>query len=340
MNRFKKEAILNILIIVVPISLILIFVLLNCSNKNPIKNNLLSGNVSISPNEKQIIFSFYINGIASIYTATTDGSNIKRLTFPDNESHLFPEYSPDGSKILFLSFNEVPKKPRSYLHIMNADGSNIKQLTFDDKHITEAVFSANNTTIYFLKSSSFGHYSPIVSSHPHDFDIYSISIDGSKLGKKTNLSAYDMGSLSISSDGKKLSFRLYEDGKELFCLLSLENTRELVSFDPTGSLSQTDSYDEAKLSPNGKLLAFSAPANRRGTYKYELFIMDIETKKTEQLTKLGNLVTGICFFHKQNKILFLQDLNWPKYPPNYQLMQINSDGSNLAKIDLTIPVTE
>ena len=54
----------------------------------------------------------------------SDGSNVTRLTF-HNAIDTVPDWSPDGSKVLFAS-NRVDNFE---VYVMNADGSNVKRLT-------------------------------------------------------------------------------------------------------------------------------------------------------------------------------------------------------------------
>lgn len=64
---------------------------------------------------------------AAIFSANADGSNVRQLTQPSfKEQVSFPDWSPDGSKILFAA--EVANGP-SQVWVMNADGSDLKQLT-------------------------------------------------------------------------------------------------------------------------------------------------------------------------------------------------------------------
>lgn len=64
---------------------------------------------------------------AAIFSANADGSNVRQLTQPSRgEQDSFPEWSPDGSKILFAG---VVANGPSEVWVMNADGSGLKQLT-------------------------------------------------------------------------------------------------------------------------------------------------------------------------------------------------------------------
>ena len=72
-----------------------------------------------------IAFRAYVDGNADIYVINADGSNQTRLT-DDQEFSTMPRWSPDGSKIAFVS-NRLGQITAIY--VMDADGSNQTLLT-------------------------------------------------------------------------------------------------------------------------------------------------------------------------------------------------------------------
>ncbi len=317
---------------------------ISCQN---IKRNGLANDFSISPDDKKIIFSFYKKGKASIYTANIDGSNVKRLTFARKESHLCPRYSSDGSKILFLS-SWFESNPQSRINIMNSDGTQLKQVTSKQENITEAIFSSDDKTIFYLKSEYYGHYSPIANNNPHDFDIYSILPDGSCEKKITDLNAYSMSCLSLIDKGERLLFSTSPAGvdekEKTFHALSLF-TGDIYSFDPEiKSFEEKDFreyYRNPCISQDGRYLSYSGLSqeeNIGNKGEYEVFVKDLKTKEIMQITKLGKNIESIRFLNKQNKIMFIYDENWTERfaPPNLRLMKVDVNGDNLIEISLNI----
>jgi TolB protein len=64
---------------------------------------------------------------AAIFSANADGSDVRQLTQPNRgEQDGLPEWSPNGSKILFA---RIAASGPSDVWVMNADGSGLKQLT-------------------------------------------------------------------------------------------------------------------------------------------------------------------------------------------------------------------
>ncbi|WP_378939028.1 TolB family protein [Metabacillus herbersteinensis] len=288
----------------------------------------LSNSVSISPNDDRIVFSYFQKDIASIYSAKVDGTNVKRLTFPNEESHMNPIYSPDGSKILFLLY---PKKHFSYICLMDADGTNIRPIkNIKQNEIIEGIFSPDGQTIYFIMGNR------IFEDRMVDLDIYSIGVDGTNFTRLSNIDSFQMSDLSITSDGKRLLFYSFHQDKEQFYFLNLDSKR-IQAFNPEGNFDE-QIFSNPKISPDNKWLAFSAvPGNwKRGNFEYELFVMDFQNRKSRQLTHLKSSVEEPSFFHTEQKILFIHDQNWTKSPAKYEIMEINLNGSGLRKIELDL----
>jgi len=92
-----------------------------------------------------------------IYTINPDGTNETRLTTAagvDNE----PVFSPDGSKIAFVSFRDGD--PDGEIYVMNADGTNQTRLTNDTREDRYPTFTPDGTRITFGNRID-GHLSTI-----------------------------------------------------------------------------------------------------------------------------------------------------------------------------------
>jgi hypothetical protein len=79
-----------------------------------------------SPQGNLIAFVSKDGGNDEIYTITTDGSIISKLTARSNSWDKHPSFSPDGSQIVFFSNRDTGRRQ---LWIMNADGSNQRNLS-------------------------------------------------------------------------------------------------------------------------------------------------------------------------------------------------------------------
>lgn len=301
-----------------------------------VANNSISEFVSISLDDQYMLFAYHKNGTSAIYRATIDGKNAKQLTFPKDRIHIKPKYSPNNKNILFISYPNYCMKPQSILWIMNTDGTEAKQLTSGTDDITDAIFSADGNTIYYLKSGWYGHSSPIATMRPHKFDIYSVNIDGTDTKRITNTEEYDVSDLYTSKDGKKIYFRQDQyQNPNYYHYFYLDNPNKMRPIKLGEKYERKEFYDP-EFYIDEKLMAFTMNTQETGSYEYELFTMDMSSREVKQLTNLKSLVAQPCFFNKTNKMLFVQDLNWPNHPSKYQLMQIDTDGSSLKKIDVDI----
>jgi Tol biopolymer transport system component len=133
----------------------------------------------------KIAFSSYRDGNFDIYTTEADGSNVQRLTNnPASDSS--PKWSPDGTKIAFISNRDGNPTPDIY--VMNADGTN--QTRTNNPVIEDDLdWSPDSTRIVFGSIGS----------------ISVMNADGSNVQRLTNYPGYDW-SPKWSPDGTKIAF--------------------------------------------------------------------------------------------------------------------------------------
>lgn len=162
---------------------------------------------TISKDDQRLVFSYYQNGIESIYTADLEGRNVHKVTHPNQERHRNPEISPDGSKLLYLSQN----KDRSQsLFITNLDGSNQKELSDPAQHVSDAIFSKDGKTIYYVSMPAEDvHKSEGDTQEGHD--LFTIDLDGTNMSQLTDKDHFTMESLSLSGDGSEIQFKDYTE---------------------------------------------------------------------------------------------------------------------------------
>ncbi len=115
------------------------------------------GNLSWSPNAKHIIFSTnrnedweynFVN--SEVYQVEVATGTIKALTERKGPDYA-PVFSPDGSKIAFISFEDkVQTYQLRQLYIMNKDGSNKKAITTSlDRSVSNPQWDAKGAGLYF-----------------------------------------------------------------------------------------------------------------------------------------------------------------------------------------------
>lgn len=288
----------------------------------------LGSNIAVSPDDQRMAFSFYEEGTETIYTSNLEGNNVKKITNPDEDRHRKPSFSYDGRKILYLSQN--PEGVQS-LHSINLDDSNAQRLSDESQHVSEAIFSNDGKSVFFIAT-------PAVDIHKTEGesqegpDLYSVNSDGTNMKKLTDDDHFSMESLVLSSDGKELYYKDYTD----LYTFNLEKGTESLA-----ALTKNIPKDPFHLtfSPDGNSIAYTAVSKESmnsSLYEYELFLRDLVSSKSKQLTKLKTAIVSPVFLNKENKIIFLEHTNWSGIPEEYKIMTVDLETEELKEIHLDL----
>lgn len=304
----------------------------------------LDNHVDINMSDDRIVFSYYKDDLASIYTASIDGEDIAQLTNAKKYSHLWPIYSHDNSKLFYIKTPKNKNKMKSYISMMDIDSENKQDLIEVDGLITEIVFSNVLQRIFYLKANSYNNYSSIAAKAPHEYDIFSIDINGKNLKQHTSLSDYSITNLNITSDGEKLIFvrDTYDNGSYI-CSISvngIENDLSTIPIKDYGTIKEHEIIGDMKVSCDDKYITFSAVSQNVDLYEYELYIMSVRKKAARQLTNLKRATSGITYYNNCDRLLFVQQSNWPDKPALYELYSIKTDGSKIKKVDLNMGINK
>jgi Tol biopolymer transport system component len=154
-----------------------IYVLNIAENSEPVQlTSADSVNVlaSWSPVGDKIAFTSTRDGNAEIYVMDSTGGNVTRLT--DNEKFDgFPIWSPDGSRIAYISLDGLGETQNPEIYIMDSDGSNQRNLSnhpAQDGFNWEFYWSPDGSQIMFT------------TDRDGNLEIYIMDADG---GNQTNL---------------------------------------------------------------------------------------------------------------------------------------------------------
>ena len=82
--------------------------------------------------ETRLVYSMSLNETSyDLYTSRPDGSDVTQITITPNVSEIFPNLSPDGTKIVYVKrFRETSSSPHMYaISIMDANGENDHEIT-------------------------------------------------------------------------------------------------------------------------------------------------------------------------------------------------------------------
>ena len=197
---------------------------------------------SPSPSAGKIVFSSTRDGAnQEIYSMNSDGSNVVRLTTNDF-GNLYPEWSPDGSKIAWTSI-----RGNWDVYVMNSDGSGEIRLTTDDKQDRQPTWSPDGSKIAFLSTRDMDQEAIN--------EIYVMNADGSNKTRLTNVTdiCVNSGNCSIwepewSLDGSRIAFQSsYEGNSEIYVVNSDGTALTRLTNNPAGDSSPTWSPDSSQI---------------------------------------------------------------------------------------------
>ena len=208
----------------------------------------ISGRIVLASHHKaQIAFSSTRDGSLEIYVMDADGNNLINLT--KHKWHdVRPSWSPDGSKMAFVSYRTGAFNDPRHIFVMNADGTGRRNLTADTV-LTDSfnpTWSPDGRKIAFNSRRHFP-------DRTRD-DIFAITADGKELEQLTE----DGRSRSpvYSPDGTKIAYVSRRDGDYNIYLMDT-NGRNAVKLTrtPPGIDNINPSWPHGALavSPSGKL---------------------------------------------------------------------------------------
>lgn len=154
---------------------------------------------SCSPLGDQVVYWSNAEGNYNLWKINLDGSSRVQLTFeedgglqPSQENLLInaaASWSPDGKKI-YYSLN-------GDLWVMDSDGYNPETLLTDKKAFCPFI-SLDGLTLYFISMSE-----------DQVYNLWAKNLQDKSLRKLTNYTDWNVGSPSLSADGKKVLYNLY-----------------------------------------------------------------------------------------------------------------------------------
>jgi Tol biopolymer transport system component len=180
-----------------------------------------------------------------IWSMNADGSGLTRLTDRPGEDRE-PVWSPDGTKIAFVSFCRDAIKcsgsagvvgSSSDIFVMNADGTGITNLTraggFDD----EPAWSPDGTKIAWRSNRTSNK----------DAEVFVMNADGTNQVQLTDRAGVD-DEPAWSPDGTKLAIRVCQPSCSVF----------VMNADGSGARELPESFDDPAWTPDGSRIAFRA----------------------------------------------------------------------------------
>lgn len=217
---------------------------------------------AISPDGTRIAYS----RDSHVHVINADGSGDKALTTGTegvSNGHTVPSWSPDGSKLVFLSDRDGNLE----IYTMNADGSNQMNISRNDSTDYMSTFSWSPDGSKILFSSDRGS--------GNDFEVYIANTDGTGIIQLTDNAFFDSFA-SWSPDGSKIAFTSNRDSN-----ISDANGFEIYIMNADGTgvtrLTSNSSYDFGPVwSPDGGQIAFSTNRDYDQGYSYEIYKINVD----------------------------------------------------------------
>jgi TolB protein len=224
-----------------------------------------------TPDNKNIIYTSFKEGYASLWAVNVATSTTKRVTAPGLQT-FGGRISPGGQSLVYTQQNE----DGSDIYKKDMNSNRIERLTNHPTSETSAEWSPNSYNIAFTSNRS---------GNPQ---IYSMDADGGNETRISKMGRY-VESPSWSPKGDKIAF-CQMDG----------NSMNIYSMDADGSnvvqLTQNQGSNEnPSWSPDGRLIIFSS--TRTGVS--QIFMMRADGSEQEQITKVG--INSSPRWSKQNQ---------------------------------------
>jgi Tol biopolymer transport system component len=169
----------------------------------------------------KIAFQSNRGGSVEIY-ATTPGGTPERITLSNGSSD--PAYSPDGSKIAFVSGGALGQD----IFSMNADGSGRRQVTNTGAADLQPAWSPDGSKIAFVSNTS-------ALNGQTDPEIWTVNANGTSPGPVTN-NSYNDTLPAWSPDGSKIAF--------------VSSRRDLGDTDQNVYVMDADGTNQTNITPN------------------------------------------------------------------------------------------
>lgn len=215
-----------------------------------------------------IIFaSGRVDGYDKLHLMNSDGSNQTELDYPASSSgskDWFPIYSPDGSRIAFVS----NRSGADQIYVMNADGSGLTQLT----NGTRFDWAADSNTIVYQTGSN-------VSNN----ELYTIDLAARNVHQLTYDNRYD-GYPNWSPDGTRIAYVHCLDDGDAQCHIAVMNSDGSRQYFVTNTNEATANFKPI-WSPNGQQILFTSYRNDlTNMQNADLYVVNADGSGLRQLT--------------------------------------------------------
>jgi len=250
---------------------------------------------------------------------------ITQITFLDDLAG-DPDWSPDGSKLVFLGLEK--NMMTGGLYVMNSDGTGVSKVTgqWRPDHLFNPSWSPVNNKIIC--------HGPASSPGPGGDGLFLVDLDGDET-KKVRLSAQIVEHVSWNHDGEKIAYNVYEGYDP-----SSDNYKSssiwVMNADGSGQIQLTTNDDGFCTGPSfsydGSKIVYlkgfttTMPGEKPQEAINEIWVMNSDGSNKQMIYAPGDSMQLIRerAWNKDNKIIFTKH----QYQHAPQIWIINSDGTN------------
>lgn len=286
-----------------------------------------------SPIQPVIVFVGQGNGYRDLFLLDLTTRRVTQLT-NSSSYEMNPHFTPDGRAIVYSCAENPNNIHESWtLKKLDLKTKKIVEIT-SDREVADAplAFSKNGEYLYFLRSKNI------------------------KSGGGSGYRWQDQEICRINKDGKGLitlvknapdHFIYIEDvhptGKQfLLAVQNDENILQLATFEQDRSIDtksgspyfvvkqELGKGSEAKWSKDGNRIAFLSDRAQR--FKTDVWLLETESNKLKQLTKLNNWAKNLRFSHDDKYLYFFAGSAENGRRMNRDLWGVSLDGSELTKV--------
>lgn len=248
----------------------------------------------------------------NIFLINPDGTGIRRLTTGSaNEENAQPVWSPDRSKIAFVSNRE---NNEFEIYVMDANGSNQRRVTPGEQGFDHSpAWSPDGTRLVYVADRNSGN------------NLKMIDLDGRNLRTLT-AEAGEYARPAWSPDGTTIAFVAFGLFTQEIRLMDNDGSDERVFIS-----SEESDFDLPAWSPDGTQLAYvSIVYSDSGTPISELYTRVFETGSDQLITRIENkLITALSWSEDGTELAF--SLSSPD-SRGRQISVINVAGENLRQV--------
>ena len=193
-----------------------------------------------------------------IYVMAVDGADAQRITYMEDSIAMSPDWSPDGSEIIFYA----TQTSRFHIFSVSPEGGDVRELPGGNQNDLMPDWSPDGSQIVF------------VSDRDGRADLYVMAADGSNQERLTD-SMGDEQRPRWSPDGQTIVFQAdYETHRELYRLVV--ETGEIEQLTSGGAESEMPAW-----SGDGRLIYYTHQEQEG----HNLYVLDLEQQEPRRLTE-------------------------------------------------------